>query len=131
MDHDPWFLTMDEVDDLHEASLKAYGGTSGCRDRGLIESALGAAMNTYFYGGDRFDVAAAYAFHIAQAQAFLDGNKRTAVSSAIVFLAGNGFARVPTPAFLLELYDGMIAIADRRLDKPGLAKLMRDFFSAA
>ena len=44
-------------------------------------------MNTYYYGhGDIFDVAAAYAFHIAQAQAFLDGNKRAGVSAALGFL---------------------------------------------
>jgi death on curing protein len=132
MNQEPWFLDIGQVDELHEASLKAYGGTSGCRDRGLVESALGAAQNTFFYGnGDHFDVAAAYAFHVAQAQAYLDGNKRTAIATAIAFLAGNGFARIPTQAFLTDLYEAMIAIADRRLDKPGLAKLMREFFAAA
>lgn len=94
----------------------------------MVESALGSAKNVWFYGhGDIFDVAAAYAFHIAQAQAFIDGNKRTGIGAALTFLEYNG---VRTRVDDGTLYDGMIAIADRRLDKPGLAKLMRDFFSA-
>lgn len=130
MNREPWFLDIVQVEELHEASLEAYGGTSGCRDRGMVESSLGAAQNTYFYGqGDLFDVAASYAFHIAQAQAFLDGNKRTAVATAMVFLAGNGFARIPTPEFLNKLYEAMIAIAERRLDKAGLSEVMRRFFA--
>lgn len=117
---------------MHEASLKACGGTSGCRERRLVECALDAAQNTFSHGqGGLFDVAASYAFHIAQAQTLFDGNKRTAISTAMVFLAGNGFAKVPTPQFLGELYDATIAIADRRSDKPGLAAVMRQFFTAA
>jgi len=48
--------------------------------------------NTFYYGaGELFDVAAAYAFHIAQAQACLDGNKRTGAAVMIEFLAINGW----------------------------------------
>ena len=123
------FLERAEVDELHLASLKAYGGTAGTRDDGLVESALGSAINTALYGGgDVFDVAAAYAFHIAQAQAFLDGNKRTAIGSALAFLALNHPMRKPAPADLVALYDAMIAIANRELDKPGLAALLRRLF---
>ena len=61
-----------------------------------------------------------YAFHIAQNQPFLDGNKRTALNAALVFLDINGWL-VPDPDELL--YDAMIAIAERRLDKEGLAAL--------
>jgi len=89
----------------------------------LIESAIGAAVNTYFYAnGDLFDIAATYAFHLAQAQAFLDGNKRTGMGAALLFLRGNGIVRVPP---YQELYDAMIAIAEKRLDKVGLADLFR------
>jgi death-on-curing family protein len=109
---DPSFLTLDEVLLLHEISLTQFGGSTGIRDEGGLESAVEQPKNTYFYGGgDLFDVAAAYAFHIAQAQAFLDGNKRTAVAAALNFLRGNGVA------FKLdrwELYRHMIAIAERR-----------------
>ncbi len=128
---EPAFLSMELVDDLHAESLKDYGGTAGVRDREGIESALGAAQNAWFYGqGDFFDIAAAYAFHIAQAQGYLDGNKRTAIATAIAFLAGNGFAQIPTSEFLIELQDAMIAIANRTLDKAGLAEVFRRTFES-
>jgi len=65
---------------------------------------------------------ATYAFHLAQAQAFLDGNKRTGVGAALLFLRGNGVTRVPSDD---QLYDAMIAIAEKRLDKAGLAEMFR------
>ena len=120
---DPLFLDFEVVEFLHRESLQKFGGTDGVRDRNLVESALGSAINTYFYAqGDLFDIAATYGFHIAQAQAFLDGNKRTAVSAALSFLRLNGVDKLP-PAE--EIYDAMIAIAERRLDKAGLAALFR------
>jgi death-on-curing protein len=119
----PEFLDTDTVFKLHAVSLRLFGGIDGVRDRGLIESALGSAQNTYYYGnGDLYDIAAAYAFHLAQAQAFLDGNKRTAVITALTFLDTNGVTRMPDN---LVIYDAMIAIAERRLDKPGLAEIFR------
>jgi death-on-curing protein len=82
-----------------------------------------SAINAYFYGqGDLSDISAAYAIHLAQAQAYLDGNKRTAVVTALVFLEYNGILKTPTN---LEIYDALIAVAERRLDKAGLAELFR------
>jgi death-on-curing protein len=116
---EPIFLDFDRIEEIHQASLEAYGGSPGIRDRGLIESALGSVMNTFFYAnGDLFDIAAAYAFHLAQVQAFLDGNKRTGIGAALLFLRGNGVTRLPADT---HLYDAMIAIAEKRLDKAGLA----------
>lgn len=79
---------------------------------------------TYFYGqGDLSAIAAAYAFHIAQNQPFLDGNKRTAMGSALTFLEIN---EVDVSQFDGDkLYDAMIAIAENRLDKEGLAEVFR------
>lgn len=66
---EPIFLSLDEVRRIHTRSLAEHGGTDGVRDAGLIESALASAKNTFIYGaGDVFDVAAAYAFHLAEAQ---------------------------------------------------------------
>jgi death-on-curing protein len=120
--YEPEFLALETVHWLHRESLKEHGGLDGVRDHGAIEAALGAAENTFYYGGgDRFDIAAAYAFHLAQSQAFLDGNKRTAVACALTFLGE------PSPD-QLELYDAMIAIAERRMDKTGLAAVLRRQF---
>lgn len=88
-------------------------------------------MNEWFYGqGDLFSVAAAYAFHLAQNQAFLDGNKRTAASSALAFLAMNGHSHTATVDEQLSIYDALIAIAERRMSKPELAALFRELFAA-
>ena len=111
---------------LHEMSLRAYGGTNGIRDHGLLEGAIFQPRNDCFYGGaDLFGVAAAYAYHIAEAQAFLDGNKRTAISAALTFLEGNG---IITETNTAVLYDAMIAIAEKRMKKAELAQLFRELF---
>jgi len=112
-----------EVLYLHDESLRRFGGSSGIGDLGMVESALGAAQNTYWYGrGDLFEIAAAYAFHIAEAQAFLDGNKRAAASAAISFLKLNG---VSFPGDDGSVYKAIMDIAKKQLDKTGLANVFR------
>lgn len=122
---DPLFLSLETVYLLHRKSLQRHGGLDGVRDEGAIESALAAAQNTWLYGdGDKFDIAAAYAFHIAESQAFLDGNKRTAVACALTFLKGSRYDET-------ILYDAMIAIARREMDKSALAAVLRGQFPQA
>jgi death-on-curing protein len=121
---EPVFLTLNEVLQIHTRSLVEHGGTEGIRDLGLVESALGSAKNTFHYGhGDLFDIAASYAFHLAESQAFLDGNKRTAVASAMVFLALNG-VYVQPPKW--GLYLAMIELAEKKITKTELAAMFRD-----
>lgn len=120
---DPSFLSLAEVQELHEISLQRYGGARGVRDAGGLEAAVEQPKHTYHYGhGDLFDVAAAYAFHIAQAQACVDGNKRTAVAAALVFLKLNGVSAVFDQ---WEIYRMMIAIAEKRAGKSQLAEFFR------
>lgn len=124
------FLSLDAVLALHARSLREHGGSDGIRDQGGVESAVGQPMNDFYYGrADLFGIAAAYAFHVAEAQAFVDGNKRTAIASALAFLAMNKSARNPTAADLDSLYDAMIAIAKHELNKAGLAALFRKLFA--
>jgi death on curing protein len=120
---DPDFVLLEEVERFHVLSIARYGGTLGLRDRGGLEAAVEQPKNTYYYGrGDLFDIAAAYAYHIAQAQAFLDGNKRTAVATALAFLKTNGVSALfPWQ----RIYEAMIAIAERRMDKAQLAEMLR------
>ena len=120
---EPKFLSLAEVMYLHDESLARYGGSDGVREPGLVESALGSAQNAFWYGqGGLFEIAAAYAFHIAQSQAFVDGNKRTAAASAISFLRKNA---VRFPKDDGSVYRAMIEIAEKRLDKTGLAAVIR------
>lgn len=122
--NDPLFISREVVLDIHRASLQQHGGLDGLRDPGLLESALMQPQAAYFYGqGDLAAIAAAYAFHIAQNQPFTDGNKRTAITCALTFLDLNGID--PGCYDGAILYDAMIAIAEKRLDKAGLAEIFR------
>lgn len=68
------------------------------RDRGLLEAGCARPLNRFGYGEtDPAGLAAAYAFSIAKAHAFVDGNKRTAFVTAVTFLRLNGWAFRPEP----------------------------------
>ena len=126
---EPVFLTVAQVEILHQKSIARFGGALGVRDRGLFESAIIQPQHTYYYaGGDLFDVAAAYAFHLAEAQACFDGNKRTAVASAFAFLMLNG---VSTDFDSMPLHQAMIAVAEKQVDKVELATIFRRLCSQA
>jgi len=125
---EPVFLSRDQVLDLHRSSLEQHGGLDGLREPGLLDSALMQPEATHFYGqGDLAAIAAAYAFHIAQNQPFIDGNKRTAVGAALTFLELNGIDADNFDG--RRIYDAMIAIAEKRLDKAGLAAAFRSELS--
>ena len=122
--NEPLFITRERVDVLHQRSLEEHGGQDGIRNEHGLESALAQPMNMLAYGqGDLFDLAAAYAYHLAENQPFIDGNKRTAITTALAFLELNGTS---TSAITnAQLYDAMIGIAEKRLDKAGLAAVFR------
>ena len=122
----PEFLDVDDVLLIHDGQLARYGGAAGIRDEGLLESALATPKATFggaFVHEDVFAMAAAYAFHIAENQPFVDGNKRTGVLAAVVFLELNGYFVEEPPS---RFYEAMIAIAEHRLDKNGLAGMLRE-----
>lgn len=88
--NEPRWLDIDIVLDFHAEQLALFGGADGLRDRGLLESALARPINKFAYGElDLAALAAAYGFGIARNHPFVDGNKRTALASMIVFLGLN------------------------------------------
>ena len=130
MTEDPEFLTVDDVFELHREQIQGYGGDEGIRDRGLIEAAVAMPQQSFggqYFHADLFEMAAAYAFHLAESQAFVDGNKRTGLAAAYVFLSLNGHRLIESDD---RLYQAMIAIGTRQLDKAGLAKILRDCATA-
>jgi death-on-curing protein len=78
---------------FHAQQIAIFGGSDGVRDRGLLDSALARPKNLFAYA-DRApsmaELAAAYAFGISSNHPFVDGNKRTAMQVAFVFLEFNG-----------------------------------------
>ena len=79
------------VEAFHGESLSRFGGDDGLRDAGLLASALARAENIHAYQpeADLFVLAAAYGVGIVKNHPFIDGNKRTGVLAAVVFLALN------------------------------------------
>ena len=125
MEQEPYFLTRDQIDTIHRDQIETWGGLHGLRSEDALESAIAQPLNVYFYGdGDLFEIAAAYAFHIAESQAFLDGNKRTGVQAAVDFLEINGIETSLLPE--VATYEAMIRVASHELDRPGLAVFLRE-----
>ena len=118
---EPIFLTLDEVLALHEDQVRRYGGISGVRDRGLLSSALrmaSASFDGQFLHQSLHEMAAAYLFHVAKNHPFLDGNKRTALASALIFLWMNDVEIDASEDDLTEL---VIGVAEGRVSKAQVA----------
>lgn len=121
---EPEFLTREIVDAIHHEQINAFGGIHGVRDENSLESAIMAAQNVYYYGGgDLYEIAAAYAYHLAESQAYLDGNKRTGAQSAFVFLEGCGVSCSGLPE--QQTYESMIKIAKHEMSRSDLAEYLR------
>ena len=119
------WLTTDLVVAIHDEQLTRFGGPAGLRDLGLLESALGRPLNKHAYEGvtEPASLAAAYAFGIARNHPFVDGNKRAALLSLIVFLGLNGIDfLVPEPEAVVAIQ----SLAAGTLSEEGLANWIRD-----
>ena len=121
----PIFLTLAEVIDIHNNQIELYGGQNGVRNFGLLQSALAqpeASFADQWLHDDIFLMAAAYAFHICQNHPFFDGNKRTALASALVFLELNNISLDDPQGKLLE---AMLNMAKGTLSKQQLAQILK------
>jgi death on curing protein len=109
---------------LHQEQISEHGGSDGMRDDGLLDSALARPQNLFAYSEpDLFDLAASYASGIAQNHAFIDGNKRTALTVAATFLYIHGLDIVaPKEA----LYTTVLSLADGSLSEGALAIWFRE-----
>ena len=104
---------------IHAEVLAAHGGSPGIRDEALLESAVAAPQATMMGQpliSDPVEIAAAYLFYLCRNHPFIDGNKRTALATCLVFLQTNDFLpnlKLPTSdweAFVLD-------VAASRLDR--------------
>lgn len=126
----PEFLTVADVVELHALQLQRFGGAAGLRDQGLLESAI-AQPNAGFGGvllhPGLFEMAAAYLYHIVCNHAFIDGNKRTGLLAALVFLDLNDIVIADGTEALFQL---TMAVADGRLGKAAVAEELRRLASS-
>ena len=103
----PVWVPLQAVLIIHDRQIARHGGASGMRDIQLLEAAMERPRNKAAYGEPSLEeIAAAYAFGIAKAHAFVDGNKRTAFVTSATFLRLNGFGLRPDPL------DGVRAMED-------------------
>jgi death-on-curing protein len=100
------YLTVVEVLAIHDDQIERYGGASGVRDRGLLESAIFRSQSGYY--ADLIEEAAALWESLSQNHPFIDGNKRTAFGAMYTFLAINDMRLTAsageTESFVLNLY---------------------------
>ncbi|MFB2551182.1 type II toxin-antitoxin system death-on-curing family toxin [Ensifer soli] len=119
------FIGRSVVEQLHALQIQRFGGASGLRDEGALESALGRPLNKAANGcDDVIELAAAYLFGLARNHAFVDGNKRIAIVTAGVFLMQNGFMIETTDALL---YEFVLSVAAGEIDEEGATRFLKDF----
>lgn len=125
---EPVWLELSIVIDVHSEQLALFGGPEGVRDIAMLESALARPMNKFAYGEtDLAALAASYAFGIARNHPFVDGNKRAAFASIIVFLGLNGIDFDVPPAAATAM---ILSLAAGEVAEEGLTRWIRDNWPA-
>jgi len=120
-------LTVSAVKAIHAEVLAAHGGARGIRDEALLESAVAAPQATMMGRPlitDPIEIAAAYLFYLCRNHAFVDGNKRTALATCLVFLESNGLLSVTKlPADQWEEF--VLSVAASKLDRDATTRRLR------
>ncbi|MGB3308124.1 MAG: type II toxin-antitoxin system death-on-curing family toxin [Nodosilinea sp.] len=120
----PNFLSRDDVLLIHVDQIESFGGTSGVRDQGLLDSALAQPKATF--GGELLhptlaEQAAAYLYHLSRNHPFIDGNKRTAFAVMDTFIEASGCRLALSDD---EAYDLVMRVAQGQVDKTTLAEIL-------
>lgn len=120
-------LTVAAVEATHEEVLAAHGGATGLREKALLESAVAAPQATMMgqpLMTDPIEVGAAYLYYLCRNHAFVDGNKRTALASCLIFLEANGF--LPNDKLPVEDWEKLVLdVAASKLDREQTTKRLR------
>lgn len=125
-------LTATSVKAIHAEVLAAHGGLSGVRDEGLLESAVAAPQATMMGQAimtDPVEIAAAYLFYLCRNHPFMDGNKRTALASCLVFLDANRL--LPSPNLPVDDWETLVLdVAASRIDRDQTTVRLRQLLTA-
>jgi death-on-curing protein len=121
---EPRWLTDTTVLAIHAQQIERFGGAHGVRDEHVVLSALARPQQRWNYdaSADLADLAALYLVGLSQAQGFVDGNKRTGLACALVFLALNEAALHVDVA---ELYALTMRVAVNQADATEVATYFR------
>lgn len=111
------FLELADIIEIHQIAMEKYGGSSGIRDVNLLLSIIYQPKQT-FEGKFLYDsipkMAAVYAYHIAENQPVIDGNKRTAFAASMVFLRLNDYRFNATND---EVYQLFVDLANKKISR--------------
>lgn len=119
------FLSLEDVLEIHKNQIELYGGTNEMRSTELLQSALAqpqAGFAGQYLHSTIYEMAAAYAFHICQNHPFVDGNKRTALTSSLVFLEFNGITILDPENKLIDL---MLGVSQGKISKQEIANFLK------
>lgn len=116
-----YIFSADDIELVHLQIIDASGGSHGTRDRGRLEAAVATQTQSVF--GEElyktlYEKAAALCRGIIADHPFVDGNKRTGIMLALIFLERNGVETTPSDK---ELEDFAVKVATDRLDVPAIA----------
>ena len=124
--------TVSAVKAIHAEVLAAHGGMEGLRDEALLESAVAAPQATMFGKpliADPIDVAASYLFYLCRNHPFLDGNKRVALATCLVFLSENG--GLPSETLDADAWECLaLDVAASRLDRIETTGRLRELLAS-
>jgi death on curing protein len=123
--------TVEAVKAIHAEVLAAHGGGAGLREEALLESAVAAPQATMMgepLFTDPVEIAAAYLFYLCRNHPFVDGNKRAALATCLVFLSENDL--LPNEKLDVDAWEALtLDVAASRLDREQtttrLRKLLR------
>lgn len=126
--NEPLWITYEQAIAIHSRQLRRFGGAPGLRDEGMLRSALERPINKWRYEQSEMpELAAAYAFGLAKNHAIVDGNKRIAFMSMMVFLLKNNVAFSPDPA---ESTAMILSLAAGEVSEESLTRWIRDNWPA-
>jgi death-on-curing protein len=124
-------LTLEAVKAVHAEVLAAHGGAVGVREEALLESAVAAPQATMAGDAlftDPVEIAAAYLFYLCRNHPFVDGNKRTALATCLVFLSENGL--LPDEKLGANAWEALVVdVAASRLDREQTTARVRELIT--
>lgn len=123
--------TVEAVIAIHEQVLAAHGGGTGIRSRELLESAVAAPQATMMGAlliSEPIEIAAAYLFYLCSNHPFVDGNKRVALATCLVFLSENDL--LPDETLDPDAWENLtLAVAAGLLNREEITATLRKLLS--
>lgn len=119
------YLNSKQIKFIHQELIEKFGGSHGIRDESLLESSIGRYQQGYY--ADVVEEAAALMKSLGGNHAFIDGNKRIAVTATFTFLIVNGYEAQLDEKQAYDFIVGLLAANSFKFDKlePWIREMVR------